>query len=70
MGDDLQELLNKRNTDSAFITIKMQNDKLSEQQTRIDGLVSTIANLYAEMADLRQMVALMKAKFTGTGPTT
>ena len=69
MDDDLQILLNKRNTESAFITIKAQNEKLSEQQIRIDGLYAAVTNLSAEVSELRQMVMLMKAKITGTGPT-
>ena len=69
MSDDLQKLLNKRNTESAFITIGMQNERLSEQQIRIDGLQAAVTSLGAEVSELRQMVVLMKAKITGTGPT-
>jgi len=64
-----QALLNERNTDSAFQTIRRQDGKLSDQEEKFNGLHALVVTLANEVAELRQMVVLMKAKSTGTGPT-
>jgi len=67
--EKLQILLNERNTDSAFQSIRRQDGKLSEQDERFNGLHALVVTLANEVSELRQMIMLMKAKQAGHGPT-
>jgi len=67
--EKLQILLNERNTDSAFQSIKRQDGKLSDQDERFNGLHALVVTLANEVAELRQSVAMMRSKISGTGPT-
>lgn len=61
--------LNKRNTETVEIVMKQQNMKIEEQQIRIDQLSNAVTNLTQQVADLKIMVVMQKAKSMGSGPS-
>lgn len=61
--------LNKRNTETVEQVIKEQNNKLFEQQQRIDLLNTAVANLTQKLIVLENMLIIQKVNSIGHGQT-
>lgn len=63
-----QEVLNI-NIQAVQDALRMMNTKIEEQQTRINGLISTVSTMQGELTGLNQRFAIQQAKSFGSGAT-
>lgn len=68
-NENIQDMLNKRNTKTVFDVVNEQNLKLLEFQGEIDGLRGALQTALKEFADLRSAVHQMRAQVAGHGST-
>jgi len=61
--------LNRRNTEAVEQVIKDQNNKILEQQKRIDLLNTAVSNLTQKLTEIEKMIIIQKIKLTGSGPS-
>ena len=61
--------LNQRNTETVEQVLKELNNKLFEQQKRIDGILATFNSIMTRVESIERMVMIQKAISTGHGPS-
>lgn len=61
--------LNARNTETLEQVLKQQNEKIEEQQKRIDSVLVTLGSLINKIEALERILTLQKARSTGHGPS-
>lgn len=69
MSEAVHQEVSRKNAGAVLDTLGRQDAKIQEQQKRIDGLLSSHADLYAKVAGLEQWVASQRVKSMGHGPT-
>jgi len=59
--------LHRRNTETVEQVIKEQNQKILDQQIRIDGLNNSMSILMERLNKIEQIILIQKIQSTGTG---
>lgn len=67
--EEIQQILNKRNTASVQQSIDQLSQKIYDQDAKINGLLQTITTLNERVNALEQLTKLQKVLLTGRGPT-
>lgn len=66
--DEITEI-SKRNAETFNLVVKQQNEKIENQQKKIDLMNNTISDLTSKLNVLEQEMLMQKAKSFGTGPS-
>jgi len=67
--ENMDPILNRRNTQGAFENIQFQNKEIAEMHRRIEALAQALQTMSGEFVNLRNLVVEHKVKITGHGPT-
>lgn len=61
--------VNERNTNSVRQALELMTTEIKAQQIRIDGLVSTMASMFARLSEIERVVQGVRLGATGHGPS-